>query len=149
MRRVDLLQRGRGHCSNRRAWQGAGRRDLVREKPAPLVSARRMLGDPQWLGQYLEYISRLQLQEAPAFNLAGECCPPAVSPAPLRAGLGGGGECPTASNNHLRTRATKDLASLCQAPHTVRSLTGASPARSHEIPVTRWVGTITISILRT
>lgn len=31
-----------------------------------------MLGDPTWLGKYLEYVARFQLQKAPVFNLDGK-----------------------------------------------------------------------------
>ncbi|XP_044245461.3 beta-lactoglobulin [Ursus arctos] len=37
--------------------------------------ARRMLGDPTWLGKYLEYVARFQLQKAPVFNLDARCPP--------------------------------------------------------------------------
>ncbi|KAM5328774.1 beta-lactoglobulin [Glossophaga mutica] len=38
--------------------------------------ARRMPGDPTWLGKYLEHVRRFQLQEAPVFNLDARCPPP-------------------------------------------------------------------------
>ncbi|XP_036117551.1 beta-lactoglobulin [Molossus molossus] len=41
--------------------------------------ARRMPGDPEWLGQYLEYVREFRLQEAPVFNLDGN---PALPLAP-------------------------------------------------------------------
>ncbi|EFB22694.1 hypothetical protein PANDA_014066 [Ailuropoda melanoleuca] len=37
-------------------------------------TARRMLGDPTWLGKYLEYVARFQLQKAPVFNLDDGRC---------------------------------------------------------------------------
>nr|XP_025715966.1 lipocalin [Callorhinus ursinus] len=51
--------------------------------------ARRMLGDPTWLGKYLGYVARFQLQKAPVFNLDGRHGPPDTSPTPrlLRWGL--------------------------------------------------------------
>ncbi|KAF3820934.1 hypothetical protein GH733_011087 [Mirounga leonina] len=51
--------------------------------------ARRMLGDPTWLGKYLGYVARFQLQKAPVFNLDGRHGPPDTSPMPrlLRWGL--------------------------------------------------------------
>nr|XP_031532982.1 beta-lactoglobulin isoform X2 [Vicugna pacos] len=42
-------------------------------------ASRRMLEDPRWLGQYLEYVSKFHLQEAPVFNLDDQCPPPAAS----------------------------------------------------------------------
>ncbi|XP_070106659.1 beta-lactoglobulin isoform X2 [Equus caballus] len=33
--------------------------------------ARRMVGDPAWLGKYLEYVAEFQLQKAPVLNLDG------------------------------------------------------------------------------
>nr|XP_031305433.1 uncharacterized protein LOC116152564 isoform X3 [Camelus dromedarius] len=41
--------------------------------------ARRMLEDPQWLGQYLAYVSKFHLQEGPVFNLDDQCPPPEAS----------------------------------------------------------------------
>ncbi|KAM5257346.1 beta-lactoglobulin [Hipposideros larvatus] len=38
--------------------------------------ARRVFGDPKWLGKYQEYIREFHLQEAPAFNLDAQCSPP-------------------------------------------------------------------------
>ncbi|XP_036983717.2 beta-lactoglobulin [Artibeus jamaicensis] len=38
--------------------------------------ARRVPGDPKWLGKYLEYVRKFQLQEAPVFNLDAQCPPP-------------------------------------------------------------------------
>lgn len=43
--------------------------------PAPLIAARRLPGDPQWLRRYLGYVREFQLQEAPVFNLEGKCYP--------------------------------------------------------------------------
>ncbi|XP_070106658.1 beta-lactoglobulin isoform X1 [Equus caballus] len=37
--------------------------------------ARRMVGDPAWLGKYLEYVAEFQLQKAPVLNLDGKRCP--------------------------------------------------------------------------
>lgn len=94
------------------ARQGAGRRASPQKTPgsppsapAPVVSARRHLEDPQWQGRYLEFVSKFQLQEAPVFNLDdpdGECWPPAVSPSPRGAGPGGAGERPLAITTHAR-----------------------------------------------
>lgn len=52
--------------------------------PAPLISARRVLGDPKWLGRYQGYVREFQLQEAQVFNMDGKHCP-----LPLPCGLGG------------------------------------------------------------
>uniref|UniRef100_A0A8C3YJI2 Lipocalin/cytosolic fatty-acid binding domain-containing protein n=1 Tax=Catagonus wagneri TaxID=51154 RepID=A0A8C3YJI2_9CETA len=38
--------------------------------------ARRQPGDPRWRRQYLEFISKFHLQEAPVFNLDAQCPPP-------------------------------------------------------------------------
>nr|XP_031305432.1 uncharacterized protein LOC116152564 isoform X2 [Camelus dromedarius] len=42
-------------------------------------ASRRMLEDPQWLGQYLAYVSKFHLQEGPVFNLDDQCPPPEAS----------------------------------------------------------------------
>ncbi|KAM8800316.1 beta-lactoglobulin [Rhynchonycteris naso] len=38
--------------------------------------ARRMPGDPDWLGRYLAYVREFHLQTAPVFNLDAQCPPP-------------------------------------------------------------------------
>ncbi|XP_066110700.1 beta-lactoglobulin isoform X2 [Saccopteryx bilineata] len=38
--------------------------------------ARRMPGDPEWLGRYLRYVREFHLQTAPVFNLDAQCPPP-------------------------------------------------------------------------
>ncbi|XP_032117817.1 beta-lactoglobulin [Sapajus apella] len=41
-----------------------------------VLLARRVLEDPTWLGRYLEFVEKFQLQRAPAFNIDGPCAPP-------------------------------------------------------------------------
>nr|XP_010350492.1 beta-lactoglobulin isoform X2 [Saimiri boliviensis boliviensis] len=39
-----------------------------------VLLARRMLEDPTWLGRYLEYVEKFQLQRAPVFNIDASQC---------------------------------------------------------------------------
>lgn len=39
---------------------------------SPLISARRMLEDPMWLGKYLGFVEKFYLQKALVFNIAGK-----------------------------------------------------------------------------
>uniref|UniRef100_A0A2K6GFR4 Lipocalin/cytosolic fatty-acid binding domain-containing protein n=1 Tax=Propithecus coquereli TaxID=379532 RepID=A0A2K6GFR4_PROCO len=41
-----------------------------------VLLARSELEDPQWLGQYLGYVEKFHLQEAPVFNVDGQCPSP-------------------------------------------------------------------------
>lgn len=97
--------------------------------PAPLISARRVLGDLKWLGRYEGYVREFQLQEAQVFNMDGKHCP-----LPLPCGLGGGSGAPTIHNH--RARARKVTASLCGAAGIVRPVPGTSAASAHRDPVT-------------
>lgn len=74
-------------------WQGSGWQDgTLGEQtgplgsgaliPHPVVSARRVPGDPLWLRKYLEYVAKFQLQQALVFNLDGEHSPRDMCPLP-------------------------------------------------------------------
>uniref|UniRef100_A0A8C5Y6S2 Lipocalin/cytosolic fatty-acid binding domain-containing protein n=1 Tax=Microcebus murinus TaxID=30608 RepID=A0A8C5Y6S2_MICMU len=41
-----------------------------------VLLARGKLEDPQWLGKYLGFVGKFHLQEAPVFNVDGQCPPP-------------------------------------------------------------------------